>query len=122
MLCLSPKQLVWSLMGLSFYSLAGGRTFSPPPLFVRHRPIAISKHLFNSFTILLSCVDATTFVLVMSSGGKGWFSMSQYIQHMVVTVVYESGFTVNLNLLLTLCLIFTVNLFGKSICFDLCYF
>ena len=39
--------------------------------------------------------DATRLVLVMCSGVKGLFSMSQHIQHMV-TMVYESGFTVNL--------------------------
>ncbi|KAG2253257.1 hypothetical protein Bca52824_083393 [Brassica carinata] len=65
-------------------------------------PIEISENLFNSFTVLLSCLvicmgpeDATRLVLVMCSGGKGLFSMSQHIQHMV-TMVYESGFTVNL--------------------------
>ncbi|WZZ65115.1 hypothetical protein YC2023_076485 [Brassica napus] len=89
---------------LSSYSLVGDKTSSPPPLYMRDRliPIAISEKLFNSFTVLLSCVsvctrpeDATRLVLVMCSGGKGWFSTSQHIQHMV-TMVYESGFTMTL--------------------------
>ncbi|CAN6928095.1 unnamed protein product [Brassica oleracea] len=89
---------------LSSYPLVGDKTSSPPPLYMRDRiiPIAISEKLFNSFTVLLSCVlvctgpeDPTRLVLVMCSGGKGWFSTSQHIQHMV-TMVYESGFTVTL--------------------------
>ncbi|CAG7874584.1 unnamed protein product [Brassica rapa] len=89
---------------LSTSSFSKERIILQTSLFVRDRliPIAISEKLFNPFTILLSCLevctgseDATRLVLVMCSGGKGLFSTSQHIQHMV-TMVYESGFTVNL--------------------------
>ena len=88
---------------LSTSSFSKERIILQTSLFVRDRliPIVISEKLFNSFTVLLSCLvvytgpeDATRLVLVMCSGGKGWFSTSQHIQHML-TMVYESGFTVN---------------------------
>lgn len=79
---------------LSTSSFLEERTFPPPLLSMRdcYIPIAKSEKLFNSFTVLLSRVDATRFVFVMYSGGKGWFSTSQC----KVTMIYESGFTVNL--------------------------
>ncbi|CAN7085204.1 unnamed protein product [Brassica oleracea var. botrytis] len=86
---------------LSTSSFSEERTFPPPLLSMRdrHIPIEISEKLFNSFTVLLSRVsvytepeDATRLVFVMCSGGKGWFSTSQC----KVTMIYESGFTVNL--------------------------
>ncbi|KAF3579925.1 hypothetical protein DY000_02033722 [Brassica cretica] len=65
---------------LSTSSFSKERIILQTSLFVRDRliPIAISEKLFNSFTVLLSCLvvymrpeDATRLVLVMCSGGIG---------------------------------------------------